>query len=88
MEIGLCYKVNQCICLDGLQKGETFFLKRFTCDCPNNLKKWFIEHGFVKGSEISVHAISPFEDPVAYHIHNSMIVLRKDETKYLEGFVL
>ncbi len=88
MEIGLCHKINNCICLDQLQKGNSIILTGFKYDCPLDLKKWFIKQGFVKGLEISVHATSPFDDPVAYDIHHLVLVLRKDEAKYLQGIVL
>lgn len=47
------------------------------------IRQRFLDLGFIKGAEIHIQNISPLGDPIAYNIHNTLIALRKEDTKYI-----
>ncbi len=66
-----------------LQKGQKAIICGIASDCPTLIFQRFLDLGFIKGASISIHSISPLNDPVAYSIFNTIISLRKEDAKYV-----
>ncbi|RBP05553.1 FeoA family protein [Rossellomorea aquimaris] len=49
------------------------------------MRRRLLDLGFVPGSIITSVKKSPLGDPVAYRVSNTMIALRKDESKKIIG---
>ena len=63
--------------LSELQKGQTAFITEL--DIRGNMRRRLFDMGFIKGGEISCIGASPFGDPRAYMIKDTLIALRKSE---------
>ncbi len=50
----------------------------------DQLKRRFLDLGFIPGAKIKCVLISPFKDPKAYKINGNIIALRDIDAKYIE----
>ena len=57
--------------------------KIINLNCNNTLRRRLLDLGFVKGSSIKAVFKSPTGDPIAYEIKNTILALRKDDTKLI-----
>lgn len=69
--------------LSQVKKGQTVVMKEISPDCGNVVKMRLLDLGFVPGTEITPQIASPFNDPVAYSIHNTLISLRQEDAKHI-----
>lgn len=67
--------------LSDLQIGEKAKIIKIDRECSIDVHQRFLDLGFVRGAEITVHSISPLKDPVAYLIYNTIISLRKQDAR-------
>lgn len=64
-----------------LKKGQKAIITSISKECIGEMRQRLLDLGFIKGSKISIHNISPLGDPIAYNIHNTIIALRVEDTK-------
>ncbi len=69
--------------LTNIKKGETAVIKEIKPDCDPVIKQRLLDLGFVPGAEITPQLISPFNDPIAYTIHQTLISLRQQDAKQI-----
>lgn len=67
--------------LSDLKVGSKGTIKGIAKDCPKEVHQRFLDLGFVAGTTIAVHSISPLKDPIAYSIYNTIISLRKEDAQ-------
>ena len=67
--------------LGSLKTGQKGVVLGISPECKGEIRQRFL--GFIKGAEIHIQNISPLGDPIAYNIHNTLIALRKEDTKYI-----
>lgn len=65
--------------LDKLKIGESGII--ISINDNLNIKRRLLDIGLVPGSIIDTYLISPFKDPVAYKIKNTIIAIRKSDSK-------
>lgn len=64
-----------------LKIDETAIINGIKRECPAEVHQRFLDLGFVSGTIIAVHNISPLKDPVAYLIYNTIISLRNEDAQ-------
>ena len=67
--------------LTNLKKGETATIKEIKSSCDPIIKQRLLDLGFIPGAEITPQFASPFKDPIAYTIHQTLISLRNKDAK-------
>lgn len=67
--------------LDLLEEHQTAYIIKISSQCVGEPRQRLLDLGFIKGSEIKIQNKSPLDDPIAYHIHNTSIALRKEDAK-------
>lgn len=72
-------ETNQSLAL--LTKGQVATITGILSDCNREVRQRLLDLGFVRGAEISIHNISPLKNPIAYHIHDTLISLRNEDAK-------
>ena len=69
--------------LSSLKTGQKGVVLGISSECHGEIRQRFLDLGFIKGAEIHIQNISPLGDPIAYNIHNTLIALRKEDSKYI-----
>ncbi|MHC5201170.1 FeoA family protein [Myroides sp. LJL119] len=64
-----------------LKKDQVAQVVGIDQDCSQESFQRFLDLGFVKGAEITIHNISPLGDPIAYRIYNTIISIRNQDAK-------
>lgn len=64
-----------------LEIGQEAIITGISPECFGEVRQRLLDLGFIKGSEINIHNISPLKDPIAYNLHNTIIALRKDDAQ-------
>lgn len=67
------------ISLDKLQVGHS--AKVIKVDNIGSIRRRLLDIGLIPGVVVTATFISPFNDPVAYKIRNSLIAIRKKDSK-------
>lgn len=67
--------------LCNLLPGEKAIITRIGEGCP--LKRRLSDLGFVEKTPVECTLVSPLGDPKAFLIKNTVIALRKDDSKYI-----
>ena len=62
-----------------LSKGQNAVVIGISPNCNGEIRQRLLDLGFVKGADISIHNISPLNNPIAYSIHDTLISLRKED---------
>ena len=52
--------------------------------CDNHSKRRFLDLGIIKGTLITPLFRSPFSDPTAYEINNTVIAIRKEDANLIK----
>ena len=52
--------------------------------CDNHSKRRFLDLGIIKGTLITPLFRSPFSDPTAYEINNTVIAIRKEDASLIK----
>lgn len=53
-------------------------------NCSGNIRRRFLDLGLIENTFIKPILISPSGDPTAYCLRNSVIALRKDDSKLID----
>lgn len=53
-------------------------------NCSSNIKRRFLDLGFIKNTNITPVLKSPSGDPVAFEIRGTTIAIRKEETELID----
>ena len=53
-------------------------------NCSSNIKRRFLDLGFIKNTRITPILKSPSGDPVAFEIRGSTIAIREEDTKFIK----
>lgn len=53
-------------------------------NCSSNVKRRFLDLGFIKNTNITPVLKSPSGDPVAFEIRGTTIAIREEETKLID----
>ncbi len=72
------------ITLDKIKKDEEVLIKRVQGE--EDIKRRFLDLGFVPGEKTKCVLVSPFKDPKAYFINNNIIAIRDKDAKNIEVF--
>lgn len=67
--------------LNGLELNKTG--KVLDIQCDRNSKRRFFDLGIIKGTEITPLFRSPFSDPTAYEINNTVIAIRDEDANMI-----
>ena len=78
--------MKQQISLDKLKIGKIG--KIVSVNNVGSIRRRLLDLGFIPGTLIIAQLVSPFDDPVAYKIKNTLVALRKSDSKYIEVEVL
>lgn len=70
-------------CLQLNQKGKIISINN-----KEDIRRRLMDLGFIEGNEVKCVLYSPFNDPVAYKILNTIIALRKEDSKYIDVEVI
>lgn len=65
--------------LDKLKIGNS--AKVIKIDNVGSIRRRLLDIGLIPGTIVTVTLISPFNDPIAYKIRNSLIAIRKNDSK-------
>lgn len=69
------------IYLNDLELNKTG--KVLDIQCDNNVKRRFFDLGIIKGTQITPLFRSPFSDPTAYEINNTVIAIRNEDANLI-----
>ncbi len=58
--------------------------KIINVDCNSNVKRRFLDLGFIKNTNITPILKSPSGDPVAFEIRGTVIAIREEDTKLIK----
>lgn len=70
------------ISLNDVDLNETVIVNDILCD--NHSKRRFLDLGIIKGTLITPLFRSPFSDPTAYEINNTVIAIRKEDASLIK----
>lgn len=70
-------------CLQINQKG-----KIVKVNSKDNIKRRLLDLGFIEGNIVTCLLYSPFNDPIAYKVLNTVIALRREDSKDIEVEVI
>lgn len=56
--------------------------------CDKNTKRRFLDLGIIKGTQITPLFRSPFSDPTAYEINNTVIAIRDEDANKIQVEIL
>lgn len=62
-----------------LKKGEQAVVVGIADGCDMVVRQRLLDLGFVEGANIVVSMKAPYNDPVAYYIHQTQIAIRKED---------
>lgn len=69
--------------LNDLTKGQKAVIQGISEHCDTSLKNRLLDLGFVKGSQVSLYMNGPLQNPKAYFVQNTAIVLRNEQAKHI-----
>ena len=70
------------ISLNDVDLNKTVIVNDILCD--NHSKRRFLDLGIIKGTLITPLFRSPFSDPTAYEINNTVIAIRKEDASLIK----
>lgn len=70
------------ISLNDIDLNKTVIVNDILCD--NHSKRRFLDLGIIKGTLITPLFRSPFSDPTAYEINNTVIAIRKEDASLIK----
>ena len=70
------------ISLNNVDLNKTVIVKDILCD--KHSKRRFLDLGIIKGTLITPLFRSPFSDPTAYEINNTVIAIRKEDASLIK----
>lgn len=70
------------ISLNNVDLNKTVIVNDILCD--NHSKRRFLDLGIIKGTLITPLFRSPFSDPTAYEINNTVIAIRKEDASLIK----
>ncbi len=70
------------ITLDKIKKDEEVLIKKV--QGKEDIKRRFLDLGFIPGEMTKCVLVSPFKDPRAYLINNNIIAIRNKDAKNIE----
>ena len=70
------------ISLSNVDLNQTVMVRDILCD--NHSKRRFLDLGIIKGTLITPLFRSPFSDPTAYEINNTVIAIRKEDASLIK----
>lgn len=76
--------MRKLISLNHLKLNKTGKVQEILCDAHS--KRRFLDLGIIKGTLITPLYRSPFSDPTAYEISNTVIAIREDDAKFIKVF--
>ena len=76
--------MKKLISLNHLKLNKTGKVQEILCDTHS--KRRFLDLGIIKGTLITPLYRSPFSDPTAYEINNTVIAIREDDAKFIKVF--
>ena len=68
--------------LDTVELNKPVIVTDILCD--NHSKRRFLDLGIIKGTLITPLFRSPFSDPTAYEINNTVIAIRKEDANLIK----
>ena len=68
--------------LNLLKTGDKCLIKEI--DTNLEIRNRLLDIGFTPGTKVECMYISPFNDPIAYKAKDTIIALRKKDSKYVE----
>ena len=68
--------------LDTVELNKPVIVTDILCD--NHSKRRFLDLGIIKGTLITPLFRSPFSDPTAYKINNTVIAIRKEDANLIK----
>ena len=68
--------------LDTVELNKPVIVTDILCD--NHSKRRFLDLGIIKGTLITPLFRSPFSDPTAYEINNTVIAIRKEDASLIK----
>ena len=68
--------------LDTVELNKPVIVTDILCD--NHSKRRFFDLGIIKGTLITPLFRSPFSDPTAYEINNTVIAIRKEDANLIK----
>jgi len=74
--------LKKLISLNHLELNKTGEVEEILCDTHS--KRRFLDLGIIKGTLITPLYRSPFSDPTAYEINNTVIAIREDDAKFIK----
>ena len=74
--------MKKLISLNHLELNKTGEVEEILCDTHS--KRRFLDLGIIKGTLITPLYRSPFSDPTAYEINNTVIAIREDDSKFIK----
>jgi len=74
--------LKKLISLNHLELNKTGEVEEILCDTHS--KRRFLDLGIIKGTLITPLYRSPFSDPTAYEINNTVIAIREDDSKFIK----
>lgn len=76
--------MKKVISLNTLALNKTGKVQEVLCD--KDSRRRFLDLGIIKGTLITPLFRSPFSDPTAYEINNTVIAIREDDAKMIKVF--
>ena len=76
--------MKKLLSLNHLELNKTGTVQEILCDTHS--KRRFLDLGIIKGTLITPLYRSPFSDPTAYEINNTIITIREDDAKFIKVF--
>lgn len=76
------FKKQRFMTLDKLQTGRLAIIKRI--HSVNAERRRLFDLGILPGTKIESVMLSPLGDPAAYRVRNSVVALRREQTKLIE----
>ena len=76
--------MKKLISLNHLELNKTGKVQEILCDTHS--KRRFLDLGIIKDTLITPLYRSPFSDPTAYEINNTVIAIREDDAKFIKVF--
>lgn len=68
--------------LNNINIDDTVTVKSIKDNC--NIKRRLLDIGLIPGTKIKLLYISPFKDPKAYLVRNTVIAIRNNDAKEIE----
>ena len=70
--------------LSDLEIDDVAIIEGFLDNMDLSMRRRLLEIGFIPGTKIECLLISPFQDPKAYRIRNTLIAIRKEDSQKIK----